>query len=113
MRSFCCWKVLRCLEWETDHIGTKSKREVERHYLEIYIDIETFPVPDLNRSFSEEQLQKFEEQRKKLLLEPRVKFMDDVSLKPPGQSRPASHEITGFMPYRKEFETDLIMMPRF
>ncbi|KAK6460523.1 hypothetical protein DFJ63DRAFT_337284 [Scheffersomyces coipomensis] len=86
-----------------DHIGNRSKDEVAKHYFEIYLNKETYPLPDMNKDFSNITPLEFLEQRKK-----RLEIRKNSPLPPPKSkpvaSVPLCHEIQGYMPGRLEFD---------
>jgi transcriptional adapter 2-alpha len=88
-----------------DHVSTKSKDECERHYFATYIDVPTFPLPDMSKNFDitltrerkpgEDRVQKTHERLPK-----DIKFSI-------GPSQPiTSQELGGWMPLRLEFDTE-------
>lgn len=89
-----------------DHIGGRSKEEVEQHYKKIYLDSETYPVPNLKRKFTVDPSE-FAERRRQRIEDRRAKAR---KLLPPKQkptaSVPSCHEVQGYMPGRLEFETE-------
>lgn len=89
-----------------DHIGGRSKEEVEQHYKKVYLESETYPVPNLKRKFSIDPSE-FAERRRQRIEDRRAKSR---KLLPPKQkptaSVPSCHEVQGYMPGRLEFETE-------
>lgn len=89
-----------------DHIGGRSKEEVEEHYLKTYLESDTYPVPNLKRKFNIDP-SNFAEKRRKRIEDRRAKAM---KLLPPKQkptaSAPSCHEVQGYMPGRLEFELE-------
>ncbi|KAJ3209305.1 Transcriptional adapter ada2 [Dinochytrium kinnereticum] len=85
--------------WEqiADHIGTKDKYEVGKHYNEIFVDSENWPLPSIQMEF--------DKAASRLLIQ---RDLNPVVRKPfrACTSGPANHEIAGFMPGREEFETE-------
>ncbi|GME89545.1 unnamed protein product [[Candida] boidinii] len=88
----------------SDHIGGRSKDEVGKHYEEIYLNSEYYPVPDLNKTFEDVTTTDFLNQRKK-----RIEMRKKLTLPPPKKvltSGPLCGEIQKFMPGRLEFEEE-------
>lgn len=90
----------------SDHIGGRSKEEVEEHYRKIYLESDTYPVPNLKRKFNVDPSD-FAEKRRQRIEDRRAKAM---KLLPPKQkptaSVPSCHEVQGYMPGRLEFEVE-------
>lgn len=86
-----------------DHIGNRSKEEVARHYFEIYLESEDYPLPDMSKDFSNIDPLQFLEKRKQ-----RLAYRKNLPLPPPKPktvaSVPLCHEIQGYMPGRLEFD---------
>ncbi|KAJ3280715.1 Transcriptional adapter ada2, partial [Blyttiomyces sp. JEL0837] len=85
--------------WEqiADAIGTKTKYEVDRHYMEYYVNSETWPLPNMNAQYDKAST------RRVIVKDP------NPAVRKPERSctsGPANHEIQGFMPARDEFETE-------
>ncbi|KAJ3409891.1 Transcriptional adapter ada2 [Chytridiales sp. JEL 0842] len=83
--------------WEqiAECVGTKTKYEVAEHYQKVYVDSETWPLPNMTLEFDKSTSRKF--------------FVRDPNPPVPkplrtSTSGPANHEIQGFMPAREEFE---------
>lgn len=89
-----------------DHIGGRSKEEVEEHYKKVYLESETYPVPNLKRKFNIDPSE-FIEKRRRRIEDRRANAM---KLLPPKQkptaSVPSCHEVQGYMPGRLEFESE-------
>lgn len=111
-----------------DHVGTRTKEECEKHYLEVYLGVGDGPevkrdeemphgepddekfntfMPPMDRTFDidpdEFQARKkarVEEMRKPVALPP-------ADAMAPLVSAPTNHEVGGFMPGRLEFESEL------
>lgn len=89
-----------------DHIGGRSKEEVEEHYLKIYLNSDTYPVPELRRKFHVDPSE-FAEKRRKRIEDRRAKAMKQLLAKQkPTASAPSCHEVQGYMPGRLEFELE-------
>ncbi|KAG7287389.1 hypothetical protein NEMBOFW57_006900 [Staphylotrichum longicolle] len=98
-----------------DHIGGyRHKDEVRDHYLKVYVDSPSFPLPkrcsphdmELANEISREE---FQARKKRRIEERREAAKTAPALQPktkPTASVPACHEIQGYMPGRLEFETE-------
>lgn len=101
-------KSFGCGNWQdiADHIGGRTKEEVGEHYTRIYLESDTYPVPNLKRKFNIDPTE-FAQKRRKRIEENRANAM---KLAPPKQkpnaSVPSCHEVQGYMPGRLEFETE-------
>lgn len=101
-------KNFGCGNWQdiADHIGGRTKEEVAEHYTRVYLESETYPVPNLKRKFNIDPTE-FAQKRRKRIEENRANAM---KLAPPKQkpnaSVPSCHEVQGYMPGRLEFETE-------
>ncbi|KIY44569.1 SWIRM-domain-containing protein, partial [Fistulina hepatica ATCC 64428] len=86
-----------------EHVGTRTKEDVEEHYLSVYINSPDFPLPvDTDFYVNREQ---FQERKRR-----RLAKMDAVP--PPGAkvaptSAPGVHEVSTFLPGRLEFEHEM------
>ncbi|CAG8458162.1 8626_t:CDS:2 [Funneliformis mosseae] len=88
-----------------EFIGSKTKEECEQHYMDIYENSETWPIPDMDVKFKlDDETMRERKRRRVLTIENRPQNPPPKVLPKPLQSLPANHEITGFMPNRKEFE---------
>lgn len=89
-----------------DHIGTRTKEECEKHYMDVYVASQSYPIPNMHLKFDIDQ-ETFQARKKRRLEDMRVRIKD---LPPPKQkplqSQPSNHEVQGFMPGRLEFETE-------
>lgn len=88
-----------------DYIGSKAPSDCEKHYFQVYIDSSDFPLPDSMLSCNELNVEKCAEADRKRKLE--LERMELQAGKEHLTSQPAVHEITGFMPLRNEFETEI------
>ncbi|EON96710.1 putative transcriptional adapter 2 protein [Phaeoacremonium minimum UCRPA7] len=98
-----------------DHIGGyRHKDEVRDHYLKVYVDSPSFPLPkrcsphdmELANEISREE---FQARKKRRIEERREAAKNAPALQPktkPTASVPSCHEIQGYMPGRLEFETE-------
>lgn len=86
-----------------DHIGNRSKEEVAKHYFEIYLNSKEYPLPEMNKDFTNISATEFLQERKK-----RLEVRKNSPLPPPKTkpvaSVPLCHEIQGYMPGRLEFD---------
>lgn len=90
-----------------DHIGGRSKEEVEKHYYKVYLQSDSYPLPNMKQKFDISPTEFANRKRRRL--EDRRKnataFMPIPKQKPTA-SVPACHEVQGYMPGRLEFETE-------
>lgn len=86
-----------------DHIGNRSKEEVEKHYKEVYLDSDLYPLPKMEEDFSSILAHDFLQQRKARLEERKNMPLPPPKIKP-NASVPLCHEIQGYMPGRLEFD---------
>ena len=86
-----------------DHIGNRSKEEVAEHYFKIYLESKDYPLPEMNKDFTDVSPLQFLEERKE-----RLEKRKNIPLPPPRgkpvASVPLCHEIQGYMPGRLEFD---------
>jgi transcriptional adapter 2-alpha len=90
-----------------DHIGGRSKEEVEKHYYKVFLQSESYPLPNMKRKFDISPMEFAN--RKRARLEDRRKnasALMPIPKQKPTASVPACHEIQGYMPGRLEFETE-------
>lgn len=90
-----------------DHIGGRSKEEVEKHYYKVYLQSDSYPLPNMKRKFdisptefANRKRSRLEERRKN------ASALMPIPKQKPTASVPACHEIQGYMPGRLEFETE-------
>ncbi|KAK9766378.1 Transcriptional adapter ada2, partial [Basidiobolus ranarum] len=83
-----------------DHVGTKNKEECEQHYIDTYVNSETWPLPNMNLDFSPEIDAVSDRKKVKVTKQALNRYGK------PLQSMPSNHEIAGYMPGRYEFETE-------
>ena len=50
-----------------DHIGNRSKEEVAEHYFKIYLESKDYPLPEMNKDFTDVSPLQFLEERKERL----------------------------------------------
>ncbi|KAF7560924.1 hypothetical protein G7046_g3216 [Stylonectria norvegica] len=98
-----------------DHIGGfREKDEVRDHYLETYVESDSFPLPKRcnphdSELASEIPREEFQARKKRRIEERREAAKNAPALIPktkPTASVPSCHEIQGYMPGRLEFETE-------
>ncbi|KAK0462629.1 uncharacterized protein EV420DRAFT_1619133 [Desarmillaria tabescens] len=97
-QGFGNWKKI------AEHIGTRSKEEVEKHYNEVYIDSQTWPIPKMDLQFDVDPVE-FQARKRR-----RIQALNDTPpppLKHGPVSLPGIHEIQGFFPGRLEFEHEI------
>lgn len=86
-----------------DHIGNRSKDEVAKHYFDVYLNSREYPLPEMNKDFSDISPTEFLKKRKE-----RLEYRKNLPLPPPKTkpvaSVPLCHEIQGYMPGRLEFD---------
>ncbi|KAI8853028.1 hypothetical protein BC829DRAFT_35574 [Chytridium lagenaria] len=94
-----CLKTFGIGNWEqiADHIGTKDKYEVGKHYQEVYVDSGSWPLPNIQTTFDKAT------SRRTVMRDPNPPVRKPFRA---ATSGPANHEIAGFMPGREEFETE-------
>ncbi|PLW06421.1 hypothetical protein PCANC_23313 [Puccinia coronata f. sp. avenae] len=88
-----------------DHVGNgRTKDEVERHYLDVFIGSDDYPLPPIDARIEIDQ-DEFQARKKRRLEEVHGR---PLQLPPPKpvSSAPTNHEITGFMPGRLDFEIE-------
>ncbi|SCU94391.1 LADA_0G08262g1_1 [Lachancea dasiensis] len=86
-----------------DHIGSRSKEEVEEHYTNYYLNSPHYPIPDITKTIDISQEQFLDERKR------RIERFREKPLEPPRKpmaSVPSCHEVQGFMPGRLEFENE-------
>ena len=86
-----------------DHIGHRSKDEVGLHYTQIYLDSEDYPLPEMDKDFSDITAADFLQDRKARLEARKNMPLPPPKLKP-AVSVPLCHEVQGYMPGRLEFD---------
>ncbi|KAI0338298.1 hypothetical protein BDW22DRAFT_1363194 [Trametopsis cervina] len=88
----------------SEHVGTRTREEVEQHYISVYIDSPDWPLPEMNRQFDIDPSE-FQERKRR-----RISKMNTIP--PPAPkvaptSAPGIHEVATFLPGRLEFEHEL------
>ncbi|KJA20037.1 hypothetical protein HYPSUDRAFT_43652 [Hypholoma sublateritium FD-334 SS-4] len=87
-----------------EHIGTRTKEEVEKHYRKVYIESKDWPLPRMDLEF-DIQPDVFHECKRR-----RITDMNDQEPPAPKAaptSLPGVHEIATFLPGRLEFEHEV------
>ncbi|KAI9097328.1 hypothetical protein DFS34DRAFT_621288 [Phlyctochytrium arcticum] len=84
--------------WEqiAEQVGSKNRRECASHYDRVYLKSEQFPIPIMDRDFD----------RSRRLLHTRGPPKKIPKIERPPSSVPGNHDIHGYMPGRREFETE-------
>jgi len=99
-----------------DHIGGyRDKDEVRDHYTEIYLESDSFPLPERaspgDKRLSEEVPREEFQARKKRRIDDRKAALAEAAKTDPVPTKPTSsvpscHEVAGYMPGRLEFENE-------
>ncbi|KAF9651447.1 SWIRM-domain-containing protein [Thelephora ganbajun] len=87
-----------------EHIGTRTRDEIEDHYKSVYINSPNWPLPRMDLRF-EVDASEFQERKRR-----RISNMNTAPAPTPKvapTSAPAVHEIATFLPGRLEFEHEL------
>ncbi|KAH7889050.1 hypothetical protein F5I97DRAFT_1803806 [Phlebopus sp. FC_14] len=87
-----------------EHIGTRTKEEVEEHYNTIYVDSPNWPLPRMDVEFNSNP-EEFQQRKRR-----RMSAMNSAIPAPPKvapTSAPGVHEVATFLPGRLEFEHEL------
>ncbi|KAI0663373.1 hypothetical protein C8Q70DRAFT_1111417 [Cubamyces menziesii] len=88
----------------SEHVGTRTKEEVEKHYYQVYIDSPNWPLPRMDVDFDIDPAE-FQERKRR-----RISSMTTTTVPPPKAapvSAPGVHEVATFLPGRLEFEHEL------
>ncbi|KAI8993956.1 hypothetical protein BD414DRAFT_436331 [Trametes punicea] len=88
----------------SEHVGTRTKEEVEKHYYQVYIDSPNWPLPRMDVDFDIDPAE-FQERKRR-----RISSMTTTTAPPPKAapvSAPGVHEVATFLPGRLEFEHEL------
>lgn len=95
-----------------DHIGGRTKEEVKDHYMRVYMDSPTYPVPDFSKRFQVDPGE-FIEARRRRIEEYRRHTKEAAAAAAAAKvkqqtsaSVPSCHEVQGYMPGRLEFEVE-------
>ncbi|KAG8214197.1 hypothetical protein J3R82DRAFT_10989 [Butyriboletus roseoflavus] len=87
-----------------EHVGTRTKEEVEEHYNSVYVDSPDWPLPRMNADFDIEP-EEFQQRKRR-----RMSAMNNAAPAAPKvapTSAPGVHEVATFLPGRLEFEHEL------
>jgi transcriptional adapter 2-alpha len=98
LMGFGNWKRI------AEHIGTRTKEEVQQHYNQVYTKSPDWPLPVMNKTFNIPP-DEFQERKRR-----RIAAMNAVTTTLPAiapTSTPAIHEVGTFLPGRLEFEHEL------
>ncbi|KAJ3557886.1 hypothetical protein NM688_g1229 [Phlebia brevispora] len=87
-----------------EHVGTRTKEEVEKHYKSVYIDSPDWPLPRMNLNFDVDP-EEFQERKRRRILSMNTNPPPGPKVAP--TSAPGVHEIATFLPGRLEFEHEL------
>lgn len=100
-------KNFGCGNWQdiADHIGGRTKEEVEDHFVRIYLNSPTYPVPQMNKRFDHDPTE-FAYRRRERIEEYRRNAKNAAIKQKPSASIPSCHEVQGYMPGRLEFENE-------
>ncbi|KAF9010640.1 hypothetical protein BDQ17DRAFT_1346596 [Cyathus striatus] len=87
-----------------EHVGTRTRDEVEAHYNAVYVDSPDWPLPRMDLEFNVDP-EEFQARKRR-----RIASMNTEPPPPPKiapTSAPGVHEIATFLPGRLEFEHEL------
>ncbi|KAF9232673.1 hypothetical protein BU15DRAFT_54756 [Melanogaster broomeanus] len=87
-----------------EHIGARTKEEVEEHYNSVYVDSPHWPLPRMDVEFDIDP-EEFQQRKRR-----RMSAMNSAVPPPPKvapTSAPGVHEVATFLPGRLEFEHEL------
>ncbi|KAL4267447.1 Transcriptional adapter 2 [Pleurotus pulmonarius] len=87
-----------------DHIGTRTRDEVEEHYNSVYINSPNWPLPVMDRQFDIDPAEFHERKRRRIA---KMNAAAPPPAKPAPTSAPGIHEVATFLPGRLEFEHEL------
>ena len=89
-----------------EQVTSRSKEELEQHYLDCYINSPEYPLPVLDKVYATDpgllrarKKQRIDDRRAASKAPLQAKFETLTSM-------PSRHEVTGYMPGRLEFETE-------
>ncbi|KAL1742200.1 hypothetical protein HDZ31DRAFT_43748 [Schizophyllum fasciatum] len=87
-----------------EHVGTRTKEEVEEHYNKVYIDSKDWPLPQMGTTFDINPAEFQDRKRRRI-----AKMSATVPPPPPTAptSAPGVHEVQGFLPGRLEFDQEI------
>lgn len=87
-----------------EHVGTRTKEEVEEHYKTVYVESKNWPLPRIDLEFDIDP-EIFHERKRRRITE--MNNREPPPLKTAPTSSPAVHEIATFLPGRLEFEHEI------
>ncbi|OCH88639.1 SWIRM-domain-containing protein [Obba rivulosa] len=87
-----------------EHVGTRTREEVEQHYNSVYIDSPDWPLPRMDQHFDINPSE-FQERKRRRISTMNVNPPPAPKVAP--TSTPGNHEIAGFLPGRLEFEHEI------
>jgi len=89
-----------------EQVASRSKEELEKHYLECYINSPGYPLPVLDTVYSTDP-STLRARKKQRIDDPRASMKQAVQAKfETLTSAPSRHEVMGYMPGRLEFENE-------
>ncbi|CAG8567492.1 2285_t:CDS:10 [Ambispora gerdemannii] len=86
------------------YVGSRTKEECERHYLDVYLNAKNF-IPSMEKKFENVDERDMRERKRRRMES--IQQLPPIKAKTHAKSLPANHEIQGYMPKRKEFETEI------
>ncbi|TFK44272.1 hypothetical protein BDQ12DRAFT_694801 [Crucibulum laeve] len=87
-----------------EHVGTRTKEEVEEHYNSVYVNSPDWPLPPMDRHFNIDP-EVFHERKRRRIAGMNTEPPPVPKVAP--TSAPGVHEIATFLPGRLEFEHEL------
>ncbi|KIM69612.1 hypothetical protein SCLCIDRAFT_1208081 [Scleroderma citrinum Foug A] len=87
-----------------EHVGTRTKEEVEEHYNSVYIDSVNWPLPSVDIKFDIDP-DEFHQRKRRRMVAMNTHILPPPKVPP--TSAPGVHEIATFLPGRLEFEHEL------
>ncbi|KAI0081988.1 hypothetical protein K474DRAFT_1021973 [Panus rudis PR-1116 ss-1] len=87
-----------------EHVGTRTKEEVEQHYKDVYLNSPNWPLPPMDVEFDVDPAEFQERKRRRI-----ATMHSNPPPAPPHAptSAPGVHEVATFLPGRLEFEHEL------
>ncbi|KAK9480297.1 hypothetical protein V1514DRAFT_289764 [Lipomyces japonicus] len=89
-----------------DHIGGRTKEEVDKHYSNVYLRSDSYPLPNMKRKFDITPTEFASRKKARLDARRAAHSILPVPKQKPTASVPSCHEVQGYMPGRLEFETE-------
>ncbi|KAF9527371.1 hypothetical protein CPB83DRAFT_856436 [Crepidotus variabilis] len=87
-----------------EHVGTRTKEEVTKHYTDVYIKSANWPMPPMDLSFDIDPEVFHERKRRRITA---MNAQEPPAPKQAPTSMPGMHEVATFLPGRLEFEHEL------